>query len=372
MKDKREYSNKICISTNSTCNLNCIYCYERDKKDREFDVDEAFCVLNEQLKTKTEFGTKIKLHGGEPFLVFDKIRQLCERLWAKDYTEYYHFHLTTNGTLVHGEIQNWLYKNKDKITVKLSLDGSKASSDINRPHSFEKIDIPFFVNTWPDLAVNMTITPSTVPYIANNIQFMHSLGICNIVSHFALMTDWENCHLEKELYKQMHELANYYLDNPTIKPCYFFKPDIGDTLCEPLFNAACVRGQGTAYDYQTKKYYPCFMCFPVLAGEKKSNELSKVDFTNINGLEEECCLNCPFINICPTCYAENYITRGAISRRDMVLCRYQKVIIAVLFKYEYARLMKIEEPSSADIRKMMAIQMWHDEIESVVNSIISS
>ena len=369
MAEKREYSNKICISTNSTCNLNCIYCYERNKKNREFDVYEAFCVVDEQLKIKTELGTKIKLHGGEPFLVFDKIRQLCEQLWANEYPEYYHFHLTTNGTLVHGEIQDWLYKNKERITVKLSLDGCKVSSDINRPQSYERIDIPFFVKTWPDLAVNMTITPATLPYMAENILFMHSIGICNIVSHFALMTDWESCNLEKVLYEQMLELANYYLAHPKTKPCYFFKPDIGDTLNGPLFNAACVRGQGKAYDYQTKKYYPCFMCFPVLAGEKISDELRKIDFTNIDGLEEECCLNCPFINICPTCYAENYITRGAVSRRDMTLCRYQKIIIAVLFKYEYARLIEKEAPTTSDIRKMMAIQKWHDEVESVVNDI---
>jgi hypothetical protein len=186
------------------------------------------------------------------------------------------------------------------------------------------------------------------------------------------MTDWVSSNLEKALYGQMLELAYYYLDNPKVKPCYFFDPDIGDTLCAPLFNSACVRGQGTAYDYQTKKYYPCFMCFPVLAGETVSDELCKIDFTDTSCLEEQCCLNCPFINICPTCYAENYITRGAISRRDMALCRYQKVIIAVLFKYEYARLIKIEEPTSTDIRKMMAIQKWHEEIESVVNSIIGA
>ncbi len=366
MQNKRAYSNKICISTNSTCNLNCIYCYEKEKKNLEFNVDEAFEVVDEQLKTKTVFGTKIKLHGGEPFMVFDKIKRLCERLWANEYPEYYHVHLTTNGTFVHGSIQEWLYKNRDKITVKLSLDGNKASHDINRPHSFEHIDIPFFVKTWPDIRVNMTITPATLPFLSENIQFMHAAGISNVVSHFALMTDWKNCHLEKVLYEQMLDLANYYLENPEISPCHFFKSDIGDTLSAPLFNAACVRGQGTAYDYQTKKYYPCFMCFPAIAGEAVSEELGRIDFTDTEKLEQACCLQCPFVNICPTCYAENYITRGDISHRDMALCSYQKVIIAVLFKYEYARLMKTEEPTSDDVKKMMAIQKWQEEIEKMV------
>ena len=76
---------------------------------------------------KTEHGTKIKLHGGEPFLVFPKIKQLCETLWEKQFPEYYHFSVTTNGTLIHGDIKRWLYENRDKITLKLSLDGSRKS-----------------------------------------------------------------------------------------------------------------------------------------------------------------------------------------------------------------------------------------------------
>lgn len=367
MEDNKVYSNKICIATNSSCNLNCIYCYERDKNKLEFDVDEAFNVIDEQLKTKTQFGTKIKLHGGEPFMVFPKIKQLCECLWEKEYPEYYHFHLTTNGTLVHDDIKEWLYKHRDKITIKLSLDGSKKSNDINRPHSFELIDIPFFTKTWPDIRVNMTITPATLPYLAENIKFLHSVNINNIISHFALMINWKAYNLENLLYQQMLELADYYLEHPEIMPCYFFRPNIGDTLCQPLFNAACVRGQGKAYDYQTKKYYPCFMCFPVLAGEKVSEELRRIDFSNTNILENKICLNCPFINICPTCYAENYITRGNVAHRDMALCSYQKTIIAVLFKYEYVRLIKIERPNSEDMRKMMAIKKWYNEIELISN-----
>ena len=92
MEKHMVYSNKICIATNSSCNLNCIYCYEKNKNSLEFDVDEAFNVIDEQLKVKTQFGTKIKLHGGEPFMVFQKIKQLCERLWANQYPEYYHFY----------------------------------------------------------------------------------------------------------------------------------------------------------------------------------------------------------------------------------------------------------------------------------------
>ena len=161
------------------------------------------------LKEKTEFGTKIKLHGGEPFLVFPKIKQLCENLWKENLPEFYRFHLTTNGTLIHGEIQDWLYENRDKIVLKLSLDGNRTSHNLNRSNSFELIDTSFFVKTWSNVRVNMVITPATLPYVSENIKFLHSIGFKQIISRFSLMTDWQPCKLKKEFYLQMLFLFFY-------------------------------------------------------------------------------------------------------------------------------------------------------------------
>lgn len=366
----RNYSRKICISTNTRCNLHCVYCYEKQKDNADFDEVEALHIIADILKTTTENGTKIKLHGGEPFLVFDKIRKLCETLWQMDIDEYYHIHITTNGTLVHGEIQEWLYKNRNKITVKLSLDGNKKTNDITRPNSFESIDVPFFLKTWPDIRVKMTITPTTVPYIAENIKYMHSIGIKRIVSSLALMTDWSSCGLEKVFYNQLIEEAEFYLNNPDIEPWNFFSTyDIGRTVYQERCFSPCALGETMAYDFQTKKFYPCHMCFPSLGGKKVSEELSKINFEKLNDYEKDCCARCSFINICITCYAENYISRGSVSNRDMNVCAYYKLMYAVLFKYEYARIIRTETPSPDDIRKMLAINMLKDEVQSIVNKV---
>ena len=53
------------------------------------------------------------------------------------------------------------------------------------------------------------------------------------------MTDWKKCHLEKEFYHQMLNLAQFYLDNPTIVPCEFFTYDISWTLADESFTALC-------------------------------------------------------------------------------------------------------------------------------------
>ena len=367
MEDK--YSRKICLATNYNCNLNCIYCYEREKQNINFNAEEALPILKELLSTKTEYGTKIKLHGGEPFLAFSEIRKVCEGLWNVEVADYFHFHITTNGTLVHGEIQKWLTQHKDKVTVKLSLDGDRLSHNINRSNSFDSIDIPFFIRTWKDLSVNMTITPQTLPYLAKSVKFLHSLGIKYIISHFALINNWDNsaCRI---LYEQMVELIDYYIQNPRIEPCHLFKADISSTLDRHCYQYACTLNESPSYDFQSKKYYPCYMCFPSMAGGETAKKFLEIDFTNIKNIEDENCKNCPFINICVTCYADNYISRGALSKRNMSLCPYHKIIFAALFKYEYERIIRLDNPTSLDVKKMIAIKKLASEINKIIREII--
>lgn len=365
MNTALEFSRRIYVSTNFSCNLNCVYCFEKNKNDIVFNVDEAVSIIEKMLMEKTEHGTKIKLHGGEPFLVFPKIKQLCETLWSKQFPEYYHFSVTTNGTLIHGEIQEWLYKTRDKITLKLSLDGNRKSHNINRSDSFDRIDLKFFVKTWPKVRLNMVITPATLLDVCENIKFLHSQGFTQIISRFSLMTDWKQCNLQKEFYHQMLNLAEFYLDNPTIEPCEFFSYDISWVLADESFSALCNIGNCRAFDFQTRKYYPCHMCFPSVCGEKKSRELEHIEMKECNDEKEECCICCHFINICKTCYAENYIMRGSVSRRDTSLCAYQKIVFVVLFKYEYARILKMEAPTAHDVQKMMAIQKMYPVIKEM-------
>lgn len=216
----------------------------------------------------------------------------------------------------------------------------------------------------------MTITPETLPYISENVQYLHSLGFNDILAHFSLMTDWSNCNLEKLFYAQLLQLVKYYLDNPQIKPWSFFTYDISRTVDDEPYLAPCNIGQLKAYDFQTRKYYPCHMFFPSVGGEKLSEELSKINLNKLEKTEDDCCMRCPFIKLCITCYAENYISRGSISRRDMSLCSYQKINLVALFKYEYVRILSLKNPSSNDVKKMLAIKKWYQEITAIERSII--
>ena len=344
--------------------MNCVYCYEKKKSDMVFDEESVFVKLIDILKRTTSMGTKIKLIGGEPFLVFDKIRRLCERIWNEGLMEKIHFQITTNGTLVHGIIQDWLKDHKAEIDCKLSLDGDKISQDINRPHSFEKIDIPFFASNWEECTVNMVVTPQTMPFFADNVIFLHQCGLRNIVPIFAVFVNWSDCNLQKEYFEQLNHLASFYLNHPTIQRCRTLCIPIENTLrkCD---NIICDIGKKIIYDIETEDYYPCHLFFPSVCGNNHPQNMKSIDFSKRSVFEKAPCTTCDFINVCHTCYAANYIERGDMGNRDMTVCEYRKIDFLVNAKLEYNRIINSKNTTTRDYLIMEAIYKFHDELEEI-------
>ena len=79
-------------------------------------------IIDNELQNKDKYtGFEIDLFGGEPFLQFELIKQItkyaCQELNDFPHTIF----LTTNGTLVHGDVQKWLIDHKDCVICGLSL-----------------------------------------------------------------------------------------------------------------------------------------------------------------------------------------------------------------------------------------------------------
>ena len=80
MEKYPKYSRKICIATNSTCNLKCIYCYERNKENTEFNDYEA---LEKIIEIQTYIYEKSKnINFYEPKL--DNIPKILETPYIND------------------------------------------------------------------------------------------------------------------------------------------------------------------------------------------------------------------------------------------------------------------------------------------------
>ncbi|MDR0973028.1 MAG: 4Fe-4S cluster-binding domain-containing protein [Prevotellaceae bacterium] len=329
----------IYITTNVTCNLNCTYCYEDKTSKDTFNVDMTKLQLSTLLSVKTGKRTIINLHGGEPFVVFPKIKELCEWLWVQNFPEKFIIFVTSNGTLVHGEIKEWLTKHKDKFIVGLSLDGTRRMQNINRSNSFDLIDIDFFVETWPKQGVKMTISPLTIGHLAEGIIFLHSQGIQDIRANLAYMVDWANSIYIQAYQRELQKLGVFYKENPNLHKSSIFNVNFA-SLSEPETVQRKWCGAGTeivAHDIDGREY-PCHLFFESVCGKEKSEMSKYINFANPNEFISKECVNCPVLAICPTCYGSNYIERDNIANRDMSICKLNKIRIFEVAKYEYDRI----------------------------------
>lgn len=344
----------IYITTNIQCNLRCIYCYEDKSGNEVFDMDKAKKRLTQDLSQPSDDIVYINLHGGEPFLVFDKIKELCEWSWNQNFPTSHIFFATTNGTKVHGRIKQWLFENRHRFICGLSLDGTKEMHDMNRSNSFDQIDIAFFLKTWPSQGAKMTISPKSIVSLAEGVIYLHSIGFDNFDANLAYMVDWDKPDYLRIFYREMMKLSSFYKEHPNLRKCSLFERNFGILNQEDAKTRRwCGAGnEMEVYDIEGARY-PCHLFFENVCGKEKSLLCHEIDFTNPEVYIQGECRTCPIYPICPTCYGANYIERGHIGLRDMNFCRMEKIRTLVIAKYQYDEIMN----SNDDTDKLSAEEL---------------
>lgn len=304
------------------CNLKCSYCYEstRDKEIMcsDFIKQKIAQYLNDENLSEVE----IDFFGGEPWLKFDLIKEVCEWTWNHSWKNKYIFFTTTNGTLVHGEIQDWLRKNKDRIWCGLSLDGRKETHDKNRSNSFDKIDLNFFLECWPTQPVKMTISKHGIESLYDDIIYIQSLGFKIAGTNFAEGLDWSATQYIKVLCRELDKLTNFYLQHPEYEVANIINMAIQHCESPSKFKKWCGTGKHMVVYDINQKAYPCQFFTPMTISDEQYNSIKDIDFNNDENFVDEFCKNeCYFYNICPNCYGANFLVNGKINERNKSMCK---------------------------------------------------
>lgn len=364
----KRFSRIISIETNQQCNLHCVYCYEIDRSALVFDIDKIKKIVTKLLSKPTPLGTVIDLHGGEPFLVFKQIKELCIWLWSQNFDEDFIVHVTTNGTLVHNDIQKWLFDNKEKIVLKLSLDGNSEAHNINRCNSFDKIDLSFFIKTWPNEGVKMTISPESLHLMADSIVYLHSIGFVNIQADLADVSTWNKDTDAIILLEQFDALNTFYLNSPNIKLCSLYNIPFDKCFdnSPKKYAKACTTGCKIAIDIHGDKY-PCHVFFPSESKSSKLMDFLNCDFDKESTFVSDKCFDCEINFLCSTCYGSNIVARDAINHRDSNRCTLEKVRISQACVFYYNRIIKALKIEPNDYRIMLALK----QLEKFIHKTLS-
>ena len=376
MKDKNIW--KITLVTTNDCNMKCLYCYEVHKSPRHMTLETAKAVVDHEMARFPEDAEiDIEMIGGEPFLpqafqVFSGIVDYVDEKYSDRSVTYI---VTTNGTLVHGAVQDFLMKNSHRIALSLSLDGRKRSHDMNRPMrdgsgSFDRIDIPFFQNYPLKVNAKMTVSPLTLKYLADDIIYVsETLGFAPTAT-LATGIPWEKDFNADELAEQLSILVDYYTKNPMLPLPLMLSSELEgvfadpDPSCKPCgagnitraFSYDCIDEDGNI------TWYPCQGLSPISIGEETAERFKCCTFEDFH--LNEPCASCKFRAICHACQATNFGSTGDVESQSAVMCYMDRLCALATSKILYNRYCnaKHESLTPEDQAMLKAIYTIQTEI----------
>jgi len=287
-------------------------------------ISIAKSSIEKHLRNLANFDeVEIDLFGGEPYVRPDFITEVCEWTWKQNFQIPMIFFITTNGTLIHGDIQDWLKKNKERICLGLSIDGTPSTHNKNRSNSFNKIDIEFFLKTYSYQPVRMTITSDSIKTLFEDITYLHNLGF-KITATLAHGINWNIEENKNQFASELKKLADFYIENPQIPVCSLFEMFLPIVPYKIEQNKWCGCGTHmTAIDIDGKEY-PCQSFLP--STMPVYFDWEKIDFSDEKKLSDEKCSSCLIKNICPTCYGINLVRSKSFFKRDENLCELNKIL----------------------------------------------
>lgn len=333
--------------------MNCTYCYQKHDATSRMTFDTAKKCIDDIFHHIPDYavdGVEVGFIGGEPLLEFNLLKQILLYTHSKYSDVEWIFYATTNGTLLDDEMKKWFSANKKSFVLGLSLDGTRETHNANRSNSFDKIDTEFFLRNWPQQGVKMTLSEYSIPRLAENIKFVHSLGFKSIrgVNLAEGAFDWDDEKYIKILIPQLSELVDYYLEDDGVMTNQMLDKHIA--VCEakkPDRHKWCGIGTGCPFFDVNGEKYPCAFITPMTFSMDEITDILETDFTNNDNFIDDECFNDCYINpICPTCAGANYLKNKTFKTRDKSRCKIQKLI--ALFAADLQAKKIVKNPKAYD------------------------
>lgn len=367
MKETTGETALICsLIVTTRCNFHCKYCYVTNRGMEDMPLETAKGAVRNAFASLAEFDSlEIDLLGGEPLMAFDMIRQLAEWAWSQPWEKPFHFFATTNGSLLDDEMKRWFTANRERFVLCLSYDGAWEGQTVNRENVFP--DVEYFVHTWPQQTLQMTVSEKSVPSLARNVKDIVQRGAKCYVNCAYGQPKWqeESFHVYEQ---QLSTLAKFFSQRPELEPVNVLAKRLPEIAALALqkkgsFTRACGAGKSYYAVAPDGSKYPCQLLSPLALGESQLKEFEKWDFWNRTDHTIPSCKHCPFTGSCPTCYGVAYIHTGDPFRREYNHCRFFQSELKASIKYQAARLAGRHSFSSEEVRIARAVTTLQKLIE---------
>lgn len=357
---------EVTFQVTDACSLACTYCYQIDKGTSIMPFETATTFIDNLFEGKYKGYVSeeekpflvLDFIGGEPFLQPKLIEKICDYFYDKaiermsPWAEHSMISVCTNG--VHWfepEVQHFLNKYRNRLSVSVTIDGNKELHDACRvfPDGRPSYDLAVAAaKDWMDrggyMGSKITIAPANIQYMNDAILHMIDLGYEEINANTVYEEGWTIEHA-KTFYWKLKEIADYFIENNLVDDIYLSlfvdhlgkpKPETDlDTWCGGVGNAML------AID-PDGKLYPCLRYMKSSLGGNQP-PLSFGDVWNGIGQTPEdaqwikclaCvtrrtessdeCFYCPIAEGCAECSAYNYQINGTPDSRCTFICDMHK------------------------------------------------
>lgn len=309
------------LSLSDKCNLNCTYCYARERVEKEhkrLTFNEYIQIIDEILSINPE--VTFTLTGGEPLLNPDCLK-IAEYIKSKSGNCY----LLTNGTLINEANIAPIAKLFDLVTI--SIDGPNAEvHGKTRGDNYNQVirATELLENHGVEYTLSMTVTRENIFYVEDMARKYGSR--LNFAPYFPVSGDVSQLSITGiEYYRALKEAAG-------VKPLSYCEGTLDSALYTQCHK--CAIGDGEFSISATGDVYPCQLLHTdeFYAGNVHEesiselyynssvlNQCAKLDVDNIEG-----CKTCPIKYICGgSCRARSYYEGGRIdSASDF--CKYER------------------------------------------------
>lgn len=350
----------ITIIVTKDCQLACKYCYLVGKNTKErMSWYTAKMVIDYILSHEQDMKEESVIWdfiGGEPFLEIDLIDKICDYIKSEMFRlnhhwfDYYRFSFSTNGINYDTEkVQQFVLKNRNHISIGITIDGTKRKHDLNRVWkgegeergSYDDVvrNIPLWISQFPDGATKVTISSPDIPYIAESVLHLYSLGIREVNINCVFEDVWKEGD-DLLFQDQLVQLADIIIEKGFYNnyACSFFSENIGKPLNKITSNNNwCGAGHMLAVD-AAGNFYPCtrFASYslrskrPIIIGnvhdgidKNKLRPFLTLDRTTQSPQE---CIDCEVASGCAWCQGENYDAADTptIYQRSTAICKMHK------------------------------------------------
>lgn len=349
---------RVVFIVTQDCQLQCKYCYLIGKNNKgRMTWETARQIADFLVSLPIEEDEVIfDFIGGEPLLEIDLISKVSDYLvesmkktnhpWLNNYS----FRFTTNGLNYSSDkVQQYIKKYHDRLSVQISIDGSKRKHDLNRVFvngegSYGKLipNVQLWIEQFGEKASSFTvISHDDLPYISESIIHLIDLGIRNLAVSLVVEDVWKP-HDDIVLEKELMTVADYIIDKRLwdMVDMSMLRKEIGKEEKEehifPCGNPMYVfDASGNIYtcvrfvDFSLRSKEPRII--GTLQKGIDYNKLRPLLAYNRKSSYPQKCIDCEIGVGCRWCPAENYDASetGTIFKRTTTVCQLHKATIRV-------------------------------------------